>query len=109
MKKIAVIYKSHYGIPNWSSLDLRENTYVAQHDPGQGRKFILFYDEHDKLQGTFGEFGSNAIKGLCAICQEMTTISLFLATTKSSGDGTYTKKGIISAQIQMHVISISMI
>ncbi len=23
----------------------------------------------------------------------MTTISLFLATTKSSGDGTYTKKG----------------
>ncbi|MDT2767131.1 FusB/FusC family EF-G-binding protein [Lactococcus raffinolactis] len=80
-------------IPNWSSLDLRENTYVAWHDPGQGRKFILFYDEHDKLQGTFGEFGSNAIKGLCAICQEMTTISLFLATTKSSGDGTYTKKG----------------
>ena len=29
MKKIAVIYKSHYGIPNWSSLDLRENTYVV--------------------------------------------------------------------------------
>ncbi|GAB2021997.1 elongation factor G-binding protein [Pseudolactococcus yaeyamensis] len=80
-------------LPNWASLDLREKTYVAWHDPSQGRKFILFYDENDKLQGTFGEFGSKPIKGLCAICQEMTTVSLFLATTKSGGDGTYTKKG----------------
>lgn len=80
-------------IPNWASLDLRENSYVAWQDSGQGRKFILYYDKTGKLQGTFGEFGTNPIKSLCAICQEMTTVSLFLATTKSGGDGTYTKKG----------------
>jgi hypothetical protein len=80
-------------IPHWEALDLRENSYVAWQDSGQGRKFILHYDENEKLQGTFGEFGANPIKGLCAICQEMTTVAMFLATTKSGGDGTYTKKG----------------
>lgn len=55
-------------------------------------KFILAYREN-KLIGVHGTLSPTIVKGVCSICQTITNVSMFLATTKSGGDGTYTKKG----------------
>jgi hypothetical protein len=78
--------------PNWSELDLREHTYIGWNDPGTQKKFILFYKEK-KLQGISGTISPTIIKGVCSICQKTSNVSMFLATTKASSDGTYTKRG----------------
>lgn len=61
-------------------------------------KFILAYREN-KLIGVHGTLSPTIVKGVCSICQTITNVSMFLATTKSGGDGTYTKKAITFAMI----------
>ncbi|MGX7197383.1 FusB/FusC family EF-G-binding protein [Enterococcus olivae] len=78
--------------PAWEILDLREHSYIGWNDPGSQKKFILYYSE-GKLQGLSGQLNPSIIKNVCTICQKVSNVSMFLATTKSSGDGTYTKKG----------------
>lgn len=78
--------------PTWSAYDLREHTYVGFNDPGSQRKYLLYYEE-GKLQGDYGSLSPTITKGICAICQKTSNVSLFLSTTKSGSDGTYTKKG----------------
>jgi hypothetical protein len=79
-------------IPDWESLDLRNHTYVGWNDAGTQKKFILAYHDN-KLIGVHGTLSPTIIKGVCSICQNISNVSMFLATTKSGGDGTYTKKG----------------
>lgn len=79
-------------VPNWESMDLRENSYIGWNDPGSQKKFILLYQD-DKLTGISGQFSPNHLKNICAICHHTSEVAMFLATTKSGGDGTYTKKG----------------
>ncbi|MGC6768178.1 FusB/FusC family EF-G-binding protein [Enterococcus sp. LJL128] len=79
-------------IPEWSELDLRDHTYVGWNDPGTQRKFIITH-QGDKLVGVSGVLSPEIIKGACAICKTISNVSLFLATTKTASDGTYTKKG----------------
>ncbi|MGX7163169.1 FusB/FusC family EF-G-binding protein [Enterococcus massiliensis] len=79
-------------IPDWESMDLRENSYIGWNDPGSQKKFILLYQE-DQLTGVSGHLSPNHLKNICSICNHTATVALFLATTKESGDGTYTKKG----------------
>ncbi|EFM66023.1 FusB/FusC family EF-G-binding protein [Enterococcus faecalis] len=79
-------------IPEWENMDLRNNTYVGWNDAGTQKKFILAYREN-KLIGVHGTLSPTIVKGVCSICQTITNVSMFLATTKSGGDGTYTKKG----------------
>lgn len=79
-------------IPEWEDFDLRNNTYVGWNDAGTQKKFIIAY-YNDKLIGVNGSLSPTIIKGVCSICQTITNVSLFLATTKTAGDGTYTKKG----------------
>lgn len=79
-------------IPAWETLDLREHSYIGWNDPGSQKKFILYYQE-EKLQGISGQLSPTILKNVCSICQKVSNVSMFLATTKTSGDGTYTKKG----------------
>lgn len=79
-------------LPDWETLDLREHSYIGWNDPGSQKKFILYYQE-GKLQGISGQLSPTIIKNVCAICQKVSGVSMFLATTKSKGDGTYTKRG----------------
>lgn len=78
--------------PNWEHFDLKETNYLAWDDIGAQRKYITFYHE-GKLVGFHGTMSPNIIKSACAICHKIDNVAMFLTTTKSSGDGTYTKKG----------------
>lgn len=78
--------------PTWETLDLREHSYIGWNDPGTQKKFILYYRE-GKLQGLSGQLNPTIIKNVCTICQKVSNVSMFLATTKTNSDGTYTKKG----------------
>lgn len=79
-------------LPKWGEHDLRDYNYFGWNDLGTGRKFMILYQEN-QIIGVYGTISPTIKKGLCAICNEISNVSLFLATTKSSGDGTYTKKG----------------
>lgn len=78
--------------PEWNVIDLKEHSFVGWNDPGTQRKYILYYAE-GKLQGLSGQLNPTIIKNVCTICQKVSSVSMFLTTTKTSGDGTYTKKG----------------
>ena len=78
--------------PDWNQLDLREHTYIGWNDPGSQKKFMIYYEE-EKLKGISGTLSPTINKGICSICQRTSNVSLFLSTTKTGSDGTYTKKG----------------
>ncbi|MBF8808308.1 MAG: FusB/FusC family EF-G-binding protein [Enterococcus lacertideformus] len=79
--------------PDWNHLDLRTFTYIGWNDSGSQKKFIIYYDEQNKLRGISGTLSPTITKGICTICKKTSNVSLFLATTKSNFDGTYTKRG----------------
>ncbi|MFJ7933321.1 FusB/FusC family EF-G-binding protein [Sporosarcina sp. NPDC096371] len=78
--------------PNWPEYDLRDFNYFGWNDKGTQRKYMVLY-HNEQLVGFSGILSPNTHKGACAICNEISNVSLFLTTTKFSGDGTYTKKG----------------
>lgn len=78
--------------PEWESYDLKETNYLAWDNIGTQRKYLNFY-YHEKLVGFYGVMSPNVIKNVCSICHKIDNVSMFMTTTKSSGDGTYTKKG----------------
>ncbi|WP_254250239.1 FusB/FusC family EF-G-binding protein [Macrococcus equipercicus] len=77
---------------NWADYELTESTYIGWNDPGQQKKFIIFYHEGE-LRGLYGDLSPSVNKGVCPICKNDSKVSMFLATTKIAGDGTYTKNG----------------
>lgn len=93
-KQLAKLFKKtkKLTLPDWSELDLREHTYIGWNDPGTQKKFIIAYHE-GKLIGVSGSISPTIQKGICPICHATSGVSLFMATVKSSGDGTYTKRG----------------
>lgn len=84
------VKKMYY--PPLDSLDFRTMTFLGWNDPGTNRKYLL-REKEGRLQGVYGSFRPDVQKGHCAICNQISTVGLFLATTKASADGTYTKKG----------------
>lgn len=78
--------------PNWAELNLHELTYLGWNDGGNQKKFLVA-PYHDRLIGVQGDLAPQTVKGLCAICQTIGNVSLFVATTKTSGLGTYTRNG----------------
>ncbi|MGM0123317.1 hypothetical protein IGI37_000683 [Enterococcus sp. AZ194] len=78
--------------PKWSELDLRNHSYVGWNDAGTQRKYIVLYEEN-KLAAVYGTLSPEISKGICSICHKTSEVSMFLSLIKSSGDGTYTKRG----------------
>ncbi|MDT2759169.1 FusB/FusC family EF-G-binding protein [Enterococcus xiangfangensis] len=78
--------------PEIPTIDFRELSYLGWNDSGTNRKYLI-RKMNDRFTGIYGSFDSNVQKGHCAICNQISTVAFFLATTKSAGDGTYTKKG----------------
>ncbi|GBG93903.1 fibronectin-binding protein [Ligilactobacillus salitolerans] len=79
-------------VPDFSAIDLRENTFIGWNDLGTQKKFLLFY-QGERLAGTLGDISNTAIKGFCSICHHEANVVLFTAVSKKAGDGRYTKKG----------------
>ncbi|MFC6180759.1 FusB/FusC family EF-G-binding protein [Lactiplantibacillus daowaiensis] len=78
--------------PTWADLKRYELTYLGWNDGGNQKKYLVA-PYHDQLIGIQGELSPKTVKGVCAICQTIGNVALFMATTKASGLGTYTKKG----------------
>jgi hypothetical protein len=79
--------------PNWSELDQTQMTYLGWNDTGSQKKYIVA-SKDDKLVGIYGDFDPQPLNGLCAICHQISSVSMFLSTVKTSGaDGNYTKRG----------------
>ncbi|MFV0558893.1 MAG: FusB/FusC family EF-G-binding protein [Enterococcus sp.] len=79
-------------VPSWEMFDLREQSFLGWNDAGSQKKYLLCYQE-ERLVGLSGQLSPNNLKNVCSICNHTSNVALFLATTKTSGDGTYTKKG----------------
>ena len=78
--------------PAWASLNLHELTYLGWNDGGSQKKYLVIPD-HERVIGIRGDLAPQTIKGVCAICQTIGNVSLFVSTTKTSGLGTYTRNG----------------
>lgn len=78
--------------PNLSSIEWRDLTYLGWNDSGSNRKYLV-WEESGKLQGIFGQFKPLGKKGVCAICNGLDEVGLFLSETRHSGGETYTKRG----------------
>ena len=78
--------------PELEAKDFRELSYLGWNDSGTNRKYLLRKID-GRFVGAYGSFSTDVQKGHCAICNQISTVAFFLATTKSAGDGTYTKKG----------------
>lgn len=89
-KSFRKVKKMQY--PELASLDFRELNYLGWNDRGTNRKYLI-RKKAGRFIGVYGSFSTDAQKGHCAICNQISTVAFFLATTKSAGDGTYTKKG----------------
>ncbi|MGO2890978.1 FusB/FusC family EF-G-binding protein [Enterococcus devriesei] len=84
------VKKMHY--PELMMTDFTELSYLGWNDSGTNRKYLMRQID-GRFSGIYGSFSTDIQKGHCAICNQISTVSFFLATTKSAGDGTYTKKG----------------
>jgi len=68
--------------------DLTGLSYLGWNEIASGRKYLLTADG----QGLYGNI-TGQTKNICAICQKTSIVTQFMATTKSSADGTYTRNG----------------
>jgi hypothetical protein len=79
--------------PKWEDFDRTEMTYLGWNDTGSQKKYLVV-PKDDKLVGIYGDFDPQPLNGLCAICHQLGTVSMFLSTIKTHGaDGNYTKRG----------------
>ena len=89
-KSFRKVKKMQY--PELETKDFRDLSYLGWNDSGTNRKYLLRKID-GRFVGAYGSFSTDVQKGHCAICNQISTVAFFLATTKSAGDGTYTKKG----------------
>lgn len=80
-------------VPQFKQLDLRDYTYIGWNDFGTQKKFLLYYDEQEKLSGVVGCVSPTTIKGFCSICHQEANVVMFMALTNKGSEGRYTKKG----------------
>lgn len=79
-------------VPSLHETDLRELTYLSWEDKGTNRKYIVT-ERNGKLSGVYGTFTPIYQKGICAICNGLEEVGMFLSETKGAVQGTFTKRG----------------
>ena len=62
--------------PKWENLDRHEMTYLGWNDNGSQKKYIVA-PRDGKLVGIYGDFDPKPLNGLCAICHQLGTVSMF--------------------------------
>lgn len=79
--------------PEISKEQSLESSFIGWNEISSNRKYILYYDENEVLQGFYGDLSPQTLKGFCKICNKESEVSLFLNKNKSDSEGRYTKKG----------------
>lgn len=77
-------------LPTLEEIDFKEISYLGWDDPGLGRKFLIV-EYNGQLMGIEGTF-KETNKGICALCNGIEEIGLFMTKVKS-GKESYTNKG----------------
>src|SRR5699024_4352575 len=80
-------------IPTINDKSLYTSSFIGWNDISSNRKYIIYYDKNNQLQGFFGDISTQIVKGFCSICNNESNVALCMKKTSSSSDGRYTKKG----------------
>lgn len=80
-------------VPDFDEMDKKAVAFIAWNDISSNRKYFIYKNKEHQFEGIYGELSPNKIKGFCKICNQESKVSLFLCKSKTSGDGTYRKKG----------------
>ena len=73
-------------------LDYNKMTYLSYDDLGTKKRYIITPSQKGMI-GLSGIFEETNVKQICAICNRLTNVGMFLTKTKGEIAGTYTKKG----------------
>ncbi|WP_075983057.1 FusB/FusC family EF-G-binding protein [Bacillus massilinigeriensis] len=79
-------------VPPLEKMDLTELSYLGWDDKGSQKKFLVAY-HGEKLVGLQGTFSPLNKKGICAICNKLEPVGMFMTETKGAVQGTFTKRG----------------
>lgn len=79
-------------VPLLENMDMKEISYLSWDDKGSQKKYIIAYD-NDKFIGLHGTFKPIHKKGICALCNKLEEVGMFMTETKGTVQGTFTKRG----------------
>jgi hypothetical protein len=68
------------------------SVYFCITDNGTNRKYII-YEKDGQLHGRRGTYGNQVKKGICAICNHLEDVTMFMVSSKKGNEGTFTKQG----------------
>src|SRR5699024_12376457 len=80
-------------VAEWKKGDKKKIIILGWNEINNNKKYFVFKNRDNEYEGMFGELSVNKIKGFCKICNQESQVSLFLNKSKTSGMGTYKKKG----------------
>lgn len=80
-------------VPDFDEMDKKSVCFIAWNDLSSNRKYFIYKNRDKQFDRIYSELSPNKIKGFCKICNQESKVSLFLCKSKTSGDGTYKKKG----------------
>ncbi|AEJ23521.1 fibronectin-binding protein [Weissella koreensis KACC 15510] len=76
---------------NWET-DRYQQTYWGWDDYGNQKKYLIM-PQNQRYIGLYGDMDPKPLNGLCAICHELSTVSMFSVKLKARGaSGNYTKR-----------------
>lgn len=73
-------------------LDYTKMSFLSFDDIGTKKRYIIAPTPKG-MMGLSGAYEETNIKQICAICNRLTNVCMFMTKTKGEGIGTYTKKG----------------
>lgn len=79
-------------VPALDKMDLKNVVYLSWVDTGANKKYIVTSSDN-KLTGVHGSFTPANKKGICALCNGLEEVGMFLAELKGKEQGTFTKRG----------------
>lgn len=94
-KQIDKVFKKQKKVqyPSDWTTDRYQQTYWGWDDFGNQKKYLIV-PQKNRYVGLHGDMDPQPLNGLCAICHELSTVSMFSVKLKARGAaGNYTKRG----------------
>lgn len=82
----------HLHVPKLDEVDWEKTSYLGWNDTGQQAKYMVAPHE-DGMIAARGTITPSSQPGICAICNKLESVGLFMAEPIGRGQGTYVKRG----------------
>ncbi|MFP7493157.1 FusB/FusC family EF-G-binding protein [Terribacillus saccharophilus] len=79
-------------LPKLEEVDWEKTSYLGWNDNGQQAKYMVAPHEKEMI-AIRGTITPSSQPGICAICNKLESVGLFMADSISRGQGTYVKRG----------------